>query len=66
MDTYMVVETFKPEFVEIIINSWVNKQEGICFQLMRTNDAQLIDQWTEVWKDHIDFKIIKVDKYSNY
>lgn len=79
MDTYMVVETFKPEYVEYIytrlkltgrmlpvgliyINSWVNKQEGICFQLMQTKNPDLFEEWIEVWKEFIEFKIIKIDK----
>jgi hypothetical protein len=45
----------------IYINSWVNREKGICFQVMQTKDATLFKQWTEVWKDHIDFEIIKID-----
>ena len=43
------------------LNSWVNKEESICFQLMETNDPQLFDQWIDKWKDYTDFEVFPID-----
>ncbi len=42
------------------LNSWVNKEEHICFQLMETNDERLFSQWIEKWNDLVDFEITEV------
>ncbi len=43
------------------LNSWVNKEENICFQLMETNDAQLFEVWTDKWKAFTDFEVYPID-----
>ncbi|OJJ19138.1 hypothetical protein BKI52_20195 [marine bacterium AO1-C] len=43
------------------LNSWVNKEENICFQLMETNNPQLFDEWIEHWKDFTDFEVFPID-----
>lgn len=43
------------------LNSWVNKNENICFQLMETNDAQLFDVWINKWKEFTDFEVYPID-----
>ena len=43
------------------VNSWVNKELGICYQLMKTGDAQLFSVWTHHWSDLIEFDIVPVD-----
>ncbi len=43
------------------LNSWVNKEQNICFQLMETNDASLFEAWTSHWKDYTDFEIFPID-----
>ena len=43
------------------LNSWVNKEENICFQLMETNHPQLFDKWIENWKDFTDFEVFPID-----
>lgn len=43
------------------LNSWMNKEQNICFQLMETNDLSLFDEWTEKWKEFTDFDIYHID-----
>ena len=43
------------------LNSWVNKKENICFQLMETNDPQLFNEWIDNWKDYTDFEVFPID-----
>jgi hypothetical protein len=43
------------------LNSWVNKEKNICFQLMETNNETLFAEWTEIWKDRTDFDIFPID-----
>jgi len=43
------------------VNSWVNKELGICYQLMETEDSQLFSVWTHRWDDLIEFDIVPVD-----
>lgn len=46
------------------VSSWVNKELGICYQLMKTDDVQLFSVWTQRWKDLIEFDIVPVDRSS--
>jgi len=39
------------------IDSWVSLENGTCYQLMRTNDARLFDEWASKWNDLVHFKI---------
>lgn len=41
------------------LNSWMNKEEEICFQLMETNDAPLSETWINKWKNYTDFKFFQ-------
>jgi Domain of unknown function (DUF3303) len=43
------------------LNSWVNKEINVCYQLMETNDAQLFKEWTKNWDDLTEFEIIPID-----
>lgn len=43
------------------LNSWVNKEKNICYQLMETNNENLFQEWIEHWKDLTDFEIIPID-----
>ena len=42
------------------IDSWVDHDYFRCFQLMRTEDRSLLDQWIVVWKDLAHFEVIPV------
>lgn len=43
------------------LNSWLNKEHSVCFQLMETNDATLFDVWFARWNDLVDFEIYPLD-----
>jgi hypothetical protein len=42
------------------VSSWVDLEFATCYQLMQTDDVTLFDQWTNYWKDLVDFEIIPV------
>jgi hypothetical protein len=42
------------------VSSWVDLDFTRCFQLMKTEDKELLDQWIHCWKDLVDFEIIPV------
>lgn len=44
----------------IFINSWVNRSENICFQLMQTDDPQLFNVWMKKWNDLVTFRLYQV------
>jgi hypothetical protein len=43
------------------LNSWVNKDNNICFQLMESNNPGLFSKWFSNWEDLIDFEIFPID-----
>ncbi len=43
------------------LNSLLNKEKNICFQLMETDDERLFTDWIEKWKDLTDFEIFPID-----
>lgn len=43
------------------LNSWVNKDASLCFQLMETNTPALFGTWFERWADLVDFEVIEID-----
>lgn len=47
------------------INSWVSSDIRICYQLMRCNDAELLNEWIAKWIDLVDFEIIPVISSKN-
>ena len=73
---YMVVERFKhgpgPVYERAAdqgrllppgldyVDSWVDERLDRCFQLMRTDDAKLLDEWTKRWEDLVEFEIVPV------
>lgn len=42
------------------IDSWIEENFGRCFQLMETDDPALFEQWTDNWKDLVDFEVVPV------
>lgn len=42
------------------VASWVDLDFKRCFQVMETDDATLIKQWTANWDDLVDFEIVPV------
>ena len=48
-----------PEGVNYI-NSWINKQVSICYQVMETDSEEKLQKWISYWNDLADFEIIPV------
>ena len=44
----------------IYISSWVDERLHRCFQLMETDDPNLLDQWIANWSDIVDFEVFPV------
>lgn len=43
------------------LNSWLNRRESVCFQLMETADPALFNIWFERWHDLVDFELFEID-----
>ena len=48
-----------PEGVEYI-NSWINEDVTVCYQLMEAASITQLHEWIANWKDLVDFEIIPV------
>jgi hypothetical protein len=48
-----------PDGLEYVA-SWVDLDFKTCFQLMKTEHRELLDQWVDRWKDVVDFEIVPV------
>ena len=44
----------------IYLSSWVDERLQRCFQLMETDDGNLLDQWIANWSDLVDFEVFPV------
>jgi hypothetical protein len=42
------------------VSSWVDESFRRCFQLMETDDRDLIDRWIANWEDLVDFEVFPV------
>lgn len=42
------------------ISSWVDQRLGRCFQLMETDNPQLLHEWIAQWDDIVEFEVIPV------
>ena len=42
------------------INSWINEEVTICYQVMESDSEENLQQWINNWKDLADFEIIPV------
>ncbi|MCA1613714.1 MAG: DUF3303 domain-containing protein [Acidobacteria bacterium] len=52
-------ERLAPEGLSYV-SSWVDVRFRRCFQLMRTDDRKLLDQWVANWDDVVDFEVFPV------
>jgi hypothetical protein len=43
------------------LNSWVNKELNVCYQLMESNDIELFYDWFKKWNDFVDFELVPLD-----
>ena len=42
------------------IDSWISRENpNICFQVMETDDRQLLDEWISCWSDLTDFEVVE-------
>ena len=42
------------------VSSWVDFKFTRCFQLMKTDNQKLFEQWINKWQDLVEFEIIPV------
>lgn len=42
------------------INSWINEDVTICYQLMETDSTDKLKEWISNWNDLADFELIPV------
>jgi hypothetical protein len=42
------------------LNSWVDTDRTICFQLMKAEDGRLLSKWMGNWDDLVDFEAFPV------
>lgn len=42
------------------VDSWVDESLGICFQLMRADRRELLDEWMAAWSDLVEFEVYPV------
>ena len=42
------------------IDSWINVDKNICFQLMRASSIEKIQEWTNRWKGYAVFEVFVV------
>jgi len=43
------------------LNSWVNAEHNVCFQLMESNYPELFPQWFKKWEAYVDFELYPID-----
>jgi hypothetical protein len=41
----------------IYVSSWVDVSLEYCYQLMETDNPQLLDEWMAHWRDLVDFEV---------
>ena len=46
------------------VESWVESNFDRCFQLMECADARLLEEWTNCWKDLVEFEFVPVRRSS--
>jgi hypothetical protein len=42
------------------VSSWVDEELKRCFQLMETDDRELLDEWMANWSDIVEFEVYPV------
>ncbi|MGH9438263.1 MAG: DUF3303 domain-containing protein [Terriglobia bacterium] len=42
------------------VSSWIDEGYKRCYQLMETDDRQLLDSWMANWSDLMDFEVFRV------
>ena len=44
----------------VYVESWVDERLGRCFQLVETDEPDLLDRWIAEWSDLVSFEIVPV------
>ena len=73
---YMIIEDFKGDPAPVYrrfrdrgrlapdglkyISSWVTTDVQRCYQVMESDDDDLLQQWMNQWKDIVDFQVIPI------
>ena len=62
-DNYKVYNAKGRQFPDGLyyLNSWVNTEKNICFQLMESNDESLFYVWFKKWEQFVDFELYPLD-----
>ncbi len=42
------------------VSSWVDRDFRKCFQVMETDDRELLEEWMANWKDIVDFEVYPI------
>jgi Protein of unknown function (DUF3303) len=42
------------------VDSWIDQRLDRCYQLMETDDSDLLDEWTARWSDLVEFEVVPV------
>jgi Protein of unknown function (DUF3303) len=42
------------------VDSWIDQRLNRCFQLMETDDSDLLDEWIARWSDLVEFEVVPV------
>ena len=48
-----------PEGLEYI-NSWINEDITVCYQVMQANSIEKVHEWIRYWNDLAEFEVIPV------
>lgn len=43
------------------LNSWTNRERGVCYQLMEARSPDLFPVWFARWEDLVSFELVPVD-----
>lgn len=42
------------------INSWINEEVTVCYQVMEAESTEQLQQWIRQWNDLADFEVVPV------
>ena len=45
----------------LYVDSWLSSEREVCYQLMKTDDPSLFEQWIAHWSDLVEFDIVPLD-----
>jgi hypothetical protein len=54
-----------PEGV-IYVASWIDAQNGRCFQIMEAPDRESLEPWIAAWTDLVNFEVVPVHTSAEF